>query len=42
MFIKCHNHLPHVLDYEVGCTNIIVKKGCSLDIFEKIASTNKI
>jgi hypothetical protein len=24
MFIKCHNHLHHVLEYEVGCANIMV------------------
>jgi hypothetical protein len=21
MFIKCHNHLHHVLEYEVGCVD---------------------
>jgi len=25
MFIKCHNHLHHVLEYEVGCVDLMIE-----------------
>ncbi len=33
MFTKCHNHLHHVLEYEVGCVDLVIENNYNLDIF---------
>jgi hypothetical protein len=38
MFIKCHNHLHHVLEYEVGCVDLMIETIIIWIYFEQIAN----
>jgi len=42
ILIKCHNHLHHVLEFEVGYANPTVEKNCGLDIFEQTNNTDEL
>ncbi len=42
MFTKCHNHLHHVLEFEVGYANPTIEEDCGLDIFEQTTNANEL
>ncbi len=42
ILIKCHNHLHHVLEFEVGYANPMVEEDCGLDIFEPSTNTDEL